>query len=346
MDQFFAAAACGDLGVIQAVLERLTRDDVDPGVLTDSNGFTVLHIAALNGQLEAVKQLVLGGMSYRLTDSQGRTAAELALAAGHTAVYEYFLQHAVSAELIMACMGESDDDDDGDEESSKPFADFLQKRLHYEAGRLLDSDGNAVMMGWETPLMVRHAEVMCPAPGLDVLNVGFGLGIIDTELQKRRPRTHTIIEAHPDVYAYMLSQGWDRVPGVRILFGRWEDVCDQLQTYDAIFFDTFGEDYSALRGFHELLPNILRESGTYSFFNGLAATNPFLHEVYQRVAALHLEESCIETTYVPVPIDVAAAEWQGVKRAYWSLPVYNLPICRFSQSLSTSGCGCLLFEND
>lgn len=58
--------------------------------------------------------------------------------------------------------------------------------------------------------------------------------------QGYRPSSHTIIEAHPDVYAHMLSRGWDRKPGVRILFGRWQDVLGQLQlaTYDGIFFDT------------------------------------------------------------------------------------------------------------
>jgi hypothetical protein len=38
------------------------------------------------------------------------------------------------------------------------------------------------MMGWEGPLMVKHAEVIC-AGGGDILNVGFGLGLIDNEVQ-------------------------------------------------------------------------------------------------------------------------------------------------------------------
>ncbi len=57
-----------------------------------------------------------------------------------------------------------------------------------------------------------------------MLNVGFGLGIIDAAIQRHAPRSHTIIEAHPDVYQHMLSQGWDKKPGVRVVFGRWQDV--------------------------------------------------------------------------------------------------------------------------
>lgn len=68
------------------------------------------------------------------------------------------------------------------------------------------------MMGWERPLMVEHAEAICSSGG-DILNVGFGLGIIDIEIQKRGPASHTIIEAHPDVYQHMLDQGWDKKPG-------------------------------------------------------------------------------------------------------------------------------------
>ena len=54
--------------------------------------------------------------------------------------------------------------------------------------------------------MEAHAEAVCSAGG-DVLNVGFGMGIVDTAIQRRRPRSHTIIEAHPDVHRRMLDTG-------------------------------------------------------------------------------------------------------------------------------------------
>jgi hypothetical protein len=47
---------------------------------------------------------------------------------------------------------------------------------------LLLAAGEAVMMGWEGPLMVHHAAEICAAGG-DILNVGFGLGLIDEEIQ-------------------------------------------------------------------------------------------------------------------------------------------------------------------
>jgi hypothetical protein len=43
-------------------------------------------------------------------------------------------------------------------------------------------EGEAVMMGWEGPLMVQHAAIIC-ANGGDVLNIGFGLGLVDDAIQ-------------------------------------------------------------------------------------------------------------------------------------------------------------------
>ena len=95
--------------------------------------------------------------------------------------------------------------------------------------------------------MVEHAAAICaqrPAAGADVLNIGFGLGLIDDALQARPggpPRSHTIVEAHPDVYARMIELGWDKKPGVVLLRGRWQDVLPQLmeRQYDGVFFGAF-----------------------------------------------------------------------------------------------------------
>ncbi|KAF9109611.1 hypothetical protein BGX27_007412 [Mortierella sp. AM989] len=269
------------------------------------------------------------------------------------------MQRKLKAELYEANQ-EDDDDDDKDEEDKGvqeedkddagkdisaepaakkqkvgdveevPNASYLAQPLQYteDGDRLLDAEKNGVMMGWELPLMVRHAEAISPEEGLRVLNVGFGLGLIDKELQKRSPSQHTIIEAHPDVYAHMLKEGWNEKPGVKILFGRWQDVVDQLEVYDGIFFDTFGEYYEDLRTFHEIVPNHLEEGGIYSYFNGLGATNQFFHAVYNRISELELGEMGFTVEYEEMDIGLKEEEWNGVKRAYWTLDKYYLPICR------------------
>ncbi|ORY81733.1 hypothetical protein LY90DRAFT_397332, partial [Neocallimastix californiae] len=137
------------------------------------------------------------------------------------------------------------------------------------------------------------------------------------------------------VYKHMLELGWDKRPGVRILFGRWQDVLDQIKDrlYDGIYFDTFGEYYDDLHEFNDHVPDMLRDTpeATYSFFNGLGGTNPFFHDVYCRVASIDLRNCGLTTEYITMPMTEQDSEviWQGVKRRYWSLPTYNLPICHF-----------------
>lgn len=86
-----------------------------------------------------------------------------------------------------------------------------------------------------------------------------------------------------------------------------------------------------LRAFHEEVPNLLNTGGIYSFFNGLAAsTNQFFHDVYCCLVDLELRECNIRTEYVPMDVNpLSNAVWQGVKRPYWVLGEYRLPVCQF-----------------
>jgi type IV protein arginine methyltransferase len=95
----------------------------------------------------------------------------------------------------------------------------------------------------------------------------------------------------------MKELGWDKKEGVRIVFGRWQDVLPELEIYDGIMFDSmffniplfcsrvdslyiaFAESDDDLAEFHEHLLDLLRPEGIYTFFNGLAATNPFFHGI-------------------------------------------------------------------
>ena len=45
-----------------------------------------------------------------------------------------------------------------------------------------DDKEDAVMMSWETELMKEHAQLICFNKG-SVLNVGHGMGIVDTAIQ-------------------------------------------------------------------------------------------------------------------------------------------------------------------
>lgn len=51
-----------------------------------------------------------------------------------------------------------------------------------------------------------------------MLNVGFGLGLVDSAIQMHTPKSHTIIEAHPDVLQKVTQQ-------LRLLLGGWHQLC-------------------------------------------------------------------------------------------------------------------------
>lgn len=132
-----------------------------------------------------------------------------------------------------------------------------------------------MMMGWERPIMQQTALLLCEnhpqlSEGLEVVNIGFGLGIVrygfpshvrsalakgniqvDSALQTFKPKRHVIVEAHADVLAHMRKEGWYDKPGVAIFEGRWQDwleagMIDESGSeattgglFDVIYWDTF-----------------------------------------------------------------------------------------------------------
>ena len=209
--------------------------------------------------------------------------------------------------------------------------DFLASSLRFQDGRIVDQSGNAVMMAWETGLMKRTAELLCPTNGLRILNIGHGMGIIDSFFQTKSPTAHHIIEAHPVVLDRMKQDGW--TSNATIHEGRWQDVVPKLLEqgvmFDAIYFDTFAEDYKAFRDFSDNLIGLLDDGGKWSFFHGLGADRQICYDVYTKIVEMDLFESGYDVEWETIPIDGKGVEWEGVKRKYWTLKEYRLPICSF-----------------
>uniref|UniRef100_A0A7S1XDF6 Protein arginine N-methyltransferase 2 n=1 Tax=Compsopogon caeruleus TaxID=31354 RepID=A0A7S1XDF6_9RHOD len=324
LDMFWDMVRGGAVEDVKAVVEAA------PGLVPSLVGTSLLGDAVGSGEWGVVEVLLRAGFPWNALDNDGKTAGEVALAHGKEKMYRLLVEEGVRTELLMASMNRHEQVD----KSLTREKIFLSKTLVFEENRLVDEDRDAVMMGWEEELMREHASVLCPSDGLSVLNIGFGLGIMDRELQKYKPARHVIIEAHPDVYAHMVHHGWDQKTGVKILFGRWQDVVQSSGSFDAVFFDTFGEFYEDLREFHKIVPILLKPSGIYSFFNGLAGTNRFFHDVYCEIAAIDLEELGIDTVFRSVAVNGLnnAEQWKGIRRQYFTLDTYRLPICRLRSS--------------
>lgn len=139
--------------------------------------------------------------------------------------------------------------------------DYLNSELEFTEDAILSPAGFEVMMEWERPIMERSAEIICHNHG-DVLNVGFGMAIIDTAIQRCGITSHTIIEAHPQVVRR--AEEWARdKKGVTIIPSTWQDALESLQPFDGIYFDTL---LPPITPFLSHAPNILKKYGVLSFF--------------------------------------------------------------------------------
>lgn len=346
--------------------------------IQDAQGWTALHAAASVGNVEMLEYLLRKGNAvWQIVDNLGLTAGDIAYSLNEVAAYEYLLEEGVRAEMLRAAIeaaSKMDVDEKDNEEPNSELeataadaklstasdnATFLASKLTFmtdSSGQsvALDAEGNGVMMGWEKPIMQRSAELLCahrrPESENDdgvfnVVNIGFGLGLIDSCIQEAcnpPPTTHLIIEPHKDVLAHARSLGWFDKPGVRFFEGTWreylkalEDGTEEYLQFDAVYTDTFSEHYSDLHDFFEVLPDWLRdEESKFSFFHGLGATSRLLYDVYTNVAELHLRDIGLRTTWEDVEIAEMVNRWevtkddQGEKR-YWSESVgaYRLPLC-------------------
>jgi protein arginine N-methyltransferase 2 len=232
--------------------------------------------------------------------------------------------------------------------------DYLKSTLHFEEGKLLDEDANGVMMAWETDIMRRSVDLLLPdsQAGARVLNVGFGMGIIDRMFRATSPLSHHIIEAHPAVLSKIAEDGsdfgtaWEAsapADGKYVVHaGRWQEVLPKLledgEEFDCIYFDTFGEDYSQLKlFFSEFITGLLSPGGRFSFFNGLGADRRVCYDVYTKVVELDLCDAGMDVEFTDVPVDVEGlglgkdgeGEWKGVRRRYFAIDGYRLPLCTF-----------------
>ncbi|GAA97458.1 uncharacterized protein L969DRAFT_116319 [Mixia osmundae IAM 14324] len=315
-------------------------------------GWTALHYAAETGFAPLVQYFLQNGAVLYLLDSTGRTAGDIAFSLNYMEAYNLILQEATRAELLQAALnGFEAVETDQDKSSASDLQTFLKTPLTFagEPGneRCMDAEGNGVMMRWEEGIMAETARLLCSSrkqgEPFAVLNVGFGLGIVDTFLQESKPTKHVIIEAHPDVLGYMRSLGWHDKPGVLIYHGTWQafllayeqgELASQFPeglAFDAVYFDTFSEHYRDLRQFFDQLPNILRDQDSlFSWFHGLGATSRLLYDVYTAVSELELRDIGLSTEWTEVAVeDAGEVTWKGITRRYWDVASsYRLPICR------------------
>ena len=162
---------------------------------------------------------------------------------------------------------------------SKPIQRYIETPLIYTGGNLImDSTIQrglpSIMDNQEDLIMDKSAEVLFRNKPKSVLNIGFGLGIIDTYIKERNPENHTIVDIHPDVVKHANSMGFNN-----IIQSDWRDYVEQCVKngikFDSIYFDTYVFDWSMHEwlNFGEAVESILNNGGVFCWFNGSAAEN-------------------------------------------------------------------------
>ncbi|SCU94286.1 LADA_0G07668g1_1 [Lachancea dasiensis] len=219
-------------------------------------------------------------------------------------------------------------------------AAYLKADLEYTANALVTKENkDGVMMDWETDIMRLACETMfqhhdATADGPVVLNIGFGMGIIDTFIQDRQPAKHYICEAHPDVLKHMREQGWHEKPNVVILSGRWQETLSKLLDegsvfFDAIYYDTFSEHYADMLDLYDTIVGLIKPDGVFSFFNGLGADRQVCYDVYKRVVEMDVKNYGMKCDFDTIPLP-KNPDWEDVRRSYFSCDRYYHPKIRFA----------------
>ncbi|THH30788.1 hypothetical protein EUX98_g3399 [Antrodiella citrinella] len=338
------------------------------------DGTSALHAAAYNEDVELVRFLIGQGAVWNAVDGLHNTAADITLSMNNEECYTLIRDAGIRSELLLTLLSSKSPlagtslslvlkaTDDSAAGSTDNFLTSRLRYTHDEHGqeiclvKVSETEDVGVMMGWERSIMKETVDRLCTGhpnlqDGLKVLNVGFGLGIIDGFFQSLEvpPSQHVIIEAHPDVLQHMKELGWYENPGVKILEGKWQDFVesDELLSvggFDVIYTDTFSEDYKALHDFFGHLPDLLAgPESHFSFFHGLGATSKCLplmiigrslnsrtdntfYDVYTHVSELHLADIGINVEWSDVDVVEGKQDRWNETRKYFSVRTYRLPL--------------------
>ena len=188
------------------------------------------------------------------------------------------------------------------------FSDRKQARL----------DEQEIMEDWQIPIMQAMASKVA-ATDRDVLEIGFGRGIASAMIQNVGVKTHTIVECNDHVIA--AYETWKQgFPGrsIRMIRGMWQDVDDQLQTYDGIFFHTYPldeEEYAdqvaqSVTFSQHFFPTAVRHLRDGGVFTYLTNETDSLSRAHQRLLLRHFSSFSIsQVKGLAIPQSSRDAHW-------------------------------------
>lgn len=176
------------------------------------------------------------------------------------------------------------------------------------------SAGRYVMVQFERPYMEAFASMLCSTHG-DVLNVGYGCGLVDDAIEAAGVRSHTIVEGHVTVLQWMRERGWHQRPGVQVIASRWQDVAwgEYAGRFDGILFDPFPfTDDPDVDLWTEVVRTVVRPGGVC----GLYGPDLTRASAERLAAAFRRPRVTVESTTCVVDVPFVIPEWakHGVGR--------------------------------
>lgn len=183
-----------------AEVKRLLKEEEAPAWFQDELGWSALHYAAEREDEEMVKVLLANGAVWNSVDNLGNSPACIALSLNSARIYDLIKSHGVRSEFLLGFLEAKAEDPssdsnlvlkDAEEETlAGNTALFLKSKLTYsrdEQGqeRVIDEEGNGVMMGWETgvsssALSTGLTDRATPEADTDLSHVSFlGLALVD-----------------------------------------------------------------------------------------------------------------------------------------------------------------------
>ncbi|EDO17685.1 hypothetical protein Kpol_1004p62 [Vanderwaltozyma polyspora DSM 70294] len=335
--------------------------------------------------LEMMNTLFEYGAGWNFIDAEDKTVGDHLIDRGYgidSLFYRRLVEAGVSAELLLRKVNENiefleEQEDDEEEEvleevkpeqavavnsdatANEPEV-FLSTELEYRENALVTKDEqDGVMMDWEDEIMKMSAKSLLKTvnnsgdgddnESKNVLNIGFGMGIIDGYIEEYRDEDtkHYICEAHPDVLAKMKEDGWFDKKGVVVLTGRWQDELNKIIDeggiyFDGIYYDTFSEGYEDMIELYDNIVGLLKPDGIFSFFNGLGGDRQLCYEVYKEIVSIDMKNYGMRCEYRVVPVGIKSEgngdkgkggieepNWQDIKRSYYNIPYYYHPEIQF-----------------
>jgi guanidinoacetate N-methyltransferase len=218
--------------------------------------------------------------------------------------------------LLNRFLRESGEDLQALDAIARRFVPGGQRALRADM-RTADLSDDEIMEDWQLPLMEAMAQIAA-RPGGDVLEIGFGRGVLSGMVQRSGVRSHTIVECNPHVLARFdrWRAGFPDCD-IRMVPGLWQDVIGSLGTFDAVFFHTYALDedeavellsssVTFAAGFFPVAAAHLRPGGVLTYLTNEIDS---LGRAHQRLLFQHFSDLRLQRVSLMLPADVRDAWW-------------------------------------